>query len=329
MVKENIRWGIMGPGYISSTFAKDLQQTEGAELVAVGSKSMERAEKFAEEFNIPKAYGDYEEMANDPNIDIVYVGTLHPAHKDNVLTCLRAGKAVLCEKPFTINAQESKELISYARENQLFLMEAMWTRYLPPIVKVREWLQQGLIGEVKLVQANFGFDIGNQAEGRLLNRELGGGALLDAGIYPVSFASMVYGQQPSKIMSSAYLGETGVDERFSLLFEYEGGQKAMLGGAVRLDMVNDAYIYGEKGYIHVPNFLFSRAATLHVKGEEPVPFQCERETSGYNFEAIEAMSCLREGRTESSIMPLDETQQIMQTLDQIRAQWGLRYPGEE
>lgn len=328
MAERNIKWGIMGPGWISSQFAKDLLQVEGAEMVAVGSKSLERAEKFAKEFNIPRAYGSYEEMVQDPEVDILYVGTLHPAHKDNVMTCLRAGKAVLCEKPFTINATEAEELVSYAKANKLFLMEAMWSRYLPPLVQAREWMEADLIGEVQLVQANFGFDIGYQPEHRLLNKELGGGALLDAGIYPVSLASMVYGKQPSNIMTSVHIGETGVDERFSLLFEYDDGRKAMLNGSVRLGLVNDAFLYGTKGYIHIPNFLFAASASLHVRDEEPVHFNCDRKTKGYNYEAMEAMACLREGRTESSVMPIDETLQIMQTLDAIRAQWNLRYPGE-
>ncbi len=328
MTERSIKWGIMGPGGISSQFAKDLQQVEGAELVAVGSKSLERAEAFAEKFNIPRAYGSYEEVVKDEEVDIFYIGTLHPAHRDNVMTCLRAGKAVICEKPFTINAAEAEEMVSYAKANKLFLMEAMWSRYLPPMAKVREWLQADLIGEVQLVQANFGFDIGYQPEHRLLNRELGGGALLDAGIYPISLASMVYGKQPSNIMSSVHIGETEVDERFSLLFEYDDGRKAMLNASVRLGMVNDAFFYGTKGYIHIPNFLFAASASLHVRDEEPVHFNCDRQTKGYNYEAMEAMACLREGRTESRVMPVDETLQIMQTLDKIRAQWKLTYPGE-
>lgn len=329
MAERTIKWGIMGPGGISRYFATDLAYAQGAELVAVGSRTLENAQKFASEFNVPRAYGSYDEMMQDPDIDIVYIGSLHPVHKDHILACLRAGKAVLCEKPFTINAKEAEEAIRVARENNVFLMEAMWTRYLPPIVQVRDWLKQGLIGEVRLLQADFGFDIGWQPEGRLLNRELGGGALLDAGIYPVSFASMIFGTQPSKITSTARIGETGVDEQFSILCEYEDGRTAMLNGAVRLKLNNAAVIYGTKGHIHVPNFLFGKSATLHVNDEQPVEFNDGREMRGYNFEAEEAMACLRAGRKESAVMPLDETLAIMRTLDTIRGQWGLRYPGDE
>ncbi|WP_138755619.1 Gfo/Idh/MocA family protein [Paenibacillus sinopodophylli] len=329
MSLQTIKWGILGPGWISSKFARDLAYAAGAELVAVGGRNLEKSERFAEQFNIPRAYGSVEELAQDADVDIVYVGTLHPIHKENVLELLRAGKAVLCEKPFTMNAAEAKEIIEVARENKVFLMEAMWTRFLPPIRKVMEWIAEGKIGEVRLVKADFGFDIGWAPESRLLDPALGGGALLDAGIYPVSFASLIYGEAPAKISSSARIGATGVDEQFSLLFEYEGGRTAALNGAVQLGMVSDAYIYGTNGHIHVPNFLFSKSASLHVKNTDAESFVDNREAEGYAFEAEEAMNALREGRLESSIIPLDETLSIMTTLDAIRKQWGLRYPADE
>lgn len=328
MSLKPIKWGILGPGGISSKFAKDLAYAEGAELVAVGGRSLEKAESFAKQFNIPRAYGSVDELASDAEIDIVYVGTLHPIHKENVLALLRAGKAVLCEKPFTMNAAEAKEIIELAREKQVFLMEAMWTRFLPPVRKVREWIADDKIGEIRMLKADFGFDIGWAPESRLLDPQLGGGALLDAGIYPVSFASMIFGGAPAKIMSSARIGATGVDEQFSLLFEYEGGRTAALNGAVQLGMVNDAYIYGTKGYIHIPNFLFGKSASLHAKDAEPESIVDDRQFAGYAFEAEEAMNALREGRLESSVIPLDETLAIMNTLDTIRKQWGLRYPSD-
>jgi predicted dehydrogenase len=323
-----VKWGIMGPGGISGNFASELKHAPGAELVAVGGRSKEKADAFAAKYGVPRAYGSCEELAGDPDVEIVYIGTLHPIHKENALACLRAGKAVLCEKPFTMTAAEAKEIVDLARERGLFVMEAMWTRYLPAIRQVREWLDSGAIGEVKLLKAEFGFDAGWNPEGRLLNRELGGGTLLDAGIYPVSFASMVFGERPSRIQSAAVIGETGVDEQFSLLFEYEGGRVASLHGAVRLAMNNDAWLYGTKGKIHVPNFLAAKEATLHVDGEEPVTVRDDRTFVGHAYQAIEAMECLREGRKESAAMPLDETVELMETLDAIRAQWNLKYPGE-
>ncbi|WP_020619633.1 Gfo/Idh/MocA family protein [Paenibacillus daejeonensis] len=329
MTVEVVKWGIFGPGNISKKFATDLKFAEGAELLAVGGRSADKAEAFAQEFNIPRAYGSLEELAQDSDVQIVYVGTLHPVHKDNALILLRAGKAVICEKPFTMNEAEAAELIQVAKENNVFLMEAMWTRFLPPIVKVREWLASEKIGEVRMLKADFGFNIGWQPESRLLDPNKGGGALLDAGIYPVSFASMIFGTQPKSIQSVANIGKTGVDEQFSLLFEYEGGRSAVLNSAVQLGMVNDAYIYGTKGYIHIPNFLFGKSASLHVSGQDPEHFNDGREMQGYNFEAEAAMQAIRAGKLESDIMPLAETQAIMGTLDAIRAQWGLRYEADQ
>ncbi|RIX48732.1 gfo/Idh/MocA family oxidoreductase [Paenibacillus nanensis] len=329
MSQRTIKWGILGCGGISSTFAKDLRLAEGAELTAVAARSLEKAEQFAEQHGFARAYGSYEELFNDSEVEIVYVGTIHPLHKEQVLACLHAGKAVLCEKPFTINEAEAREIAQLARDKKLFVMEAMWTRFLPPIVRTREWLKQGLIGDVQLVKADFGFDAGWNPEGRLLSKEQGGGALLDAGVYPVSFASMVYGEQPKSIQSSAHIGETGVDERFSLLFEYDGGRTAMLNGAVRLSLTNDAHIFGTKGYIHIPNFLFSNKASLHVQGQDPVTVEDNRQFAGYKYEAEAAMACLRSGMLENEDITLDETVGIMETMDRIRKQWGLVYPSEQ
>lgn len=224
-----------------------------------------------------------------------------------------------------MNAQEAEELIQVARENNTFLMEAMWTRYLPAIVQTRKWIKEGKIGEIKMLTANFGFDIGWAPESRLLDKKLGGGALLDAGIYPVSFASMIFGEQPTEIKSSALIGQTGVDERFSALFEYQNGQTAQLNASVRLKLSNDAFIYGTEGYIHLPNFLGGEAAYLHRSDSDSVEFKDDRKLNGYIHEAEEAMNCLREGRKESLIMPLDETHDIMETMDALRKQWGLEY----
>ncbi|MCJ8008606.1 Gfo/Idh/MocA family protein [Lederbergia wuyishanensis] len=325
MSERKIKWGIMGPGNISRKFASDLVQSENAELVAVASRTEGKAAAFASEFNIPRSYSNYDEFVQDPELEIVYIGTLHPQHKECVLQCLNAGKAVICEKPFTMNAEEAEELIKAARENNTFLMEAMWTRYLPAVVKAMNWIKEGKIGEVNMLTANFGFNAGWNPGSRLLDKKLGGGAMLDAGIYPISFASLIFGTQPTNIKSSAHIGETGVDEWFSALFEYGNGKTAMLNAGIRLNLANDAYIYGTEGYIHLPNFLFGAGAYLHRPGSEVEGFKDERNQHGYIYEAEEAMKCLREGKIESSIMPLDETYDIMKTMDTLRKQWGLDY----
>ncbi|MGU3471134.1 Gfo/Idh/MocA family protein [Paenibacillus sp. D51F] len=322
---STIRWGIMGPGGMSGGFVRDLAHAPGAVVTAVAGRDPEKTKSFAETYGIPRTYGSAAELAADPEVDIVYIGTIHPVHKENVLECLAGGKHVLCEKPFTMNADEAREIEAAAAGKGLFVMEAMWTRFLPPIAAVRKWLAAGAVGEIKLLKAEFGFDAGWNPEGRLLNKQLGGGALLDAGIYPVSFASLVFGAQPSRIQSTVYIGETGVDERFSLLFDYEGGAAASLHASIRLGMNNDAWIYGTKGRIHIPGFLWTRRSELHIDGQEPVIVEDNRDFSGHAYQAIEAMDCIRSSRTASDIMPLNESVEIMGTLDAIRAQWGLEH----
>lgn len=326
-----IKWGILGTGGIAEKFAADLTHAENGELYAAGSRTIENATKFADKYSIPHAYGSYDELVGDPEVDAIYVATPHPFHKENVLTALHAGKAVLCEKPMTVNAGELEELVATARDKNLFLMEAMWSRFLPALVKVREWLDEGKIGEVKVVKAEFGFHIGWDPEGRLLNPALGGGALLDAGIYPVSFASMVFGPKPERVWTTAHIGETGVDEHFSILLDYGQGKTASLHGGVRLHLPNDAYIHGTKGYIHIPQFLFADQATLHINGEEPVTFKDSRGDhgiSGYKFEAEEVGRALLEGKKESSVITLEESLDIIRLLDKVRDEWGLKYPFE-
>lgn len=327
-MEKTIKWGIIGTGGIAHSFAKGLQTIENAELVAVGASSKEKAEAFGKEFKIPVAYGSYSELVKDEDVEIIYVATIHPLHKEGVLLALRAGKAVICEKPLTVNAEDAEDIIKCARESKVFFMEAMWTRYLPTIVKVRQWLKDGLIGDVKMLKADFGFKCDGNPDGRLLNANLGGGALLDAGIYPISFASMVFGSEPKTISSMAHIGETKVDEYFSCIFGYEGDKMAVLTGAIQLDTPNDAWIIGTEGKIFVPNFLCADSATLFIKDKPGEKFEFKFYDTGYAYEAKEAMKCLSENRLESEIMSMDESLAIMKTMDGLRKQWGLKYPFE-
>ena len=327
-MREKIGWGIMATGTIANKFCEGLKNLRDTEIVAVASRSLDRALDFGRKHGIKRAYGCYEELVMDSEVDIVYIATPHPFHYEGAMLCLEAGKAVLCEKPFTLNAREAEKLIGYARKKGLFLMEAMWTRYLPAIVKVREWLERGMIGEIRFLKADFGYRCSWDPEGRLLNPDLAGGALMDVGIYPVSFASMVYKGLPQTIKSLAHIGETHVDEQFAVLFGYEGGKIASLAGALRTKLVNDALIMGTDGMIHIPDFFYAKTATLYMASGAEDVYGPEFEGNGYNYEAAEAMRCLREGRLESSVMPLDETLAIMRTMDAIRSQWGLKYPGE-
>lgn len=328
-MERKIRWGILGPGNIAHSFVKGLKTLIDSEIVAVGARTLEKARNFAKEYDIRNAYGTYQELANDQSVDIVYVATPHPFHKDCVLMCLNAGKAVICEKPFTINSKETAELIACARKNQVFLMEGMWTRFLPATVKVREWLSNGIIGDIKMVKADFGFRCGWDPECRLLNQDLGGGALLDVGIYTISYVSMILGGiSPSNISSMANIGETKVDEEFSAIISYEGGTIASVSGAIRTSMANDVWILGTNGRIHIPDFWHGISAILYIEGKDSEVYELPYEFSGFNYEAAEAMNCIRNGKLESNIMPLDESLIIMKTLDRMREQWNLKYPFE-
>jgi len=322
---NTFRWGVLGPGNIARKFATDIQRVDGATLLAVGSRSLDRARAFADAHGAERAYGSYEELVADPDVDAIYVSTPHPFHREHTLLCLERDKPVLCEKPMAINARQAAEMISYARQKGVFLMEAMWTRFLPVLRKVSEWIAEGRIGDVRLVSADFGFRTRWNPEARLLNPHLAGGAVLDVGVYVVAFASMVYGRPPARIQASAYLGETGVDEQTAMLFAYDDGALAQLSCAIRTSSPQEAWILGTEGRIHVPAFWHATSATLERSGEDPVQATGD---AGFQFEIEEATACIQAGRTESAFMPLDESLSIAETLEQVRTAIGLTYPIE-
>jgi predicted dehydrogenase len=329
-MKKTINWAVVGTGGITNRFIAGLRAAEGSNPMAVVSRTEENARRFAAKYGVEKAYSDYDAMLADPLIDVIYIGTPHTTHKDLAIRAFKAKKAVLCEKPVSINAGEMRDMIQAARENKVFFMEAMWTRFIPPVRKVREWLSQGLIGEVKMTEANFGFCVPRNLQGRLLNIELGGGALLDAGVYPLSFTSMVFGgKKPEKIMSLMYFGETGVDEECTVMLSYGGYRMAQANSALSTKMINDAWIYGTDGRIHIPDYVFNHSANLMVDGRFTYHYEGEFYANGYNYEAEAVMDCIREGKTESALMPLDESLVIMETMDTVRAQWNFKYPGEK
>jgi predicted dehydrogenase len=322
------RWGIIGTGNIASQFARGLAALDDAELVAVGSRAVKSAEVFGEQFNVPRRHGSYAALASDPDVDAIYVATPHPLHMENTLLGLEAGKAVLCEKPFAINAGQAQAMIAAARERGVFLMEAMWTRFLPHMVRLRELLAAKAIGEPRMLQADFGFRTNFNPQGRLFDPAMGGGALLDVGVYPVSLASMVFGA-PERVTGMAHLGASGVDEQSAMIFGYAGGQLALLSQAIRTNSPHEALLLGTAGRIRVHTSWWKAAPmTLSVDGRPDELIDAPVIGNGYNYEAAEVGRCLREGHTESDVMPLDETLAIMRTLDEVRAQWGLRYPGE-
>ncbi len=327
-MSSKFRWGILGAGNIARKFVTGVQALEDHAVVAVGSRAQATADKFADDFNIPHRHTGYEALVADAEVDAIYVATPHPMHKENSLLSLRAGKAVLCEKPFTINAGELQEVIAEARVRKLFLMEAMWTRYLPVLTEVRRLIADGAIGALRMITADFGYRAGFREDSRTFAPELGGGGLLDVGVYPISLASMLLGA-PDRIVGMAELGKTGVDEQSAFILGYPQGQLAVLSTAIRTNTPHDAVIMGESGMIrlHSPWWV-PKKLTLSVAGKPSQEIELPYTANGYNYEAAEVARCVRAGKLESDIMPLDESLQIMQSMDTIRAQWGMKYPME-
>jgi predicted dehydrogenase len=325
MSNTPFRWGIIGPGNIARKFANGLKYSRGAVIGAVGSRTKERADEFAKDFNVPTVYGSYEELAADDTLDAVYVATPHSGHISGAKLCIEHGKPVLVEKPFTINAKEARIVIDLAREKNVFCMEGMWTRFFPSMVKARELVNSGAIGNVRMIQADFGFRAGIDPKGRLFDTALGGGALLDVGIYPVSFACMILGL-PSKTAAVASIGSTKVDEVTGVLLQYDSGAIAVLSAAVRANSAQQAAVYGDTGSIHVNGHWWkSDGLTVKRDGLPEETLEFPYPATGFQFEADEVQRCVRAGLKESPIMPLSETLQIMELLDGIRSQIGLAY----
>lgn len=325
---EPIRWGILGTGAIADKFATGLLDTPDAVIAAVGSRSIETANAFAARYGNPTTYGSYQDLVNEPDIDIVYVATPHPMHHSAVRLCLNAGKAVLCEKPFTINAGEAGDLIAIARERNLFLMEAMWSRFLPAAQRFRQLIADGAIGEPRILHADFGFRGNGDPAHRLFAPELGGGALLDVGVYVTSLASWIFGR-PQTISSFGHIGSSGVDEQAALIYSYADGAFAQLTAAVRTHTPQAVTLMGTEGSLRIhPLWWKPTTLTLSKPDRDDETIELPFAGNGYNYEAAEAGRCLREGLLESPVMPLDETLSIMETLDAVRAQWGLQYPME-
>lgn len=326
---DRIKWGILGTGRIAGKFAAALNYLDGADLYGIASRSAEKAEAFCREHSVTKSYPDYESLAADPEIDVVYIATPHSLHKENSLMCLEHGNAVLCEKPFAINAMEAAAVIDYARERQLFLMEAMWTRFIPAAIKLKELVADKVIGDIQYLFAGGAIIPDFEPDFYVFRKELGGGVLLDAGVYLVSLASWLLGY-PDKIQSVGKLGRRGVDDHDALLLEYDSGAIASLYVSMRTRSRPDITVLGSKGKIHVypPLFCPSKITLSLFDDDEETEIDLPFDSNGYQFEAMEVHRCLSEGKTESDVMPLDETLAIMRMMDEIRGQFGLKYPME-
>ncbi|MFN3488354.1 MAG: Gfo/Idh/MocA family protein [Emticicia sp.] len=327
-MKKNIKWGVIGVGKIAEKFATDLKSVKNAQLHAVASSSsLERAKDFAERYDAPYFYDSYESIFQTPDLDAIYIATPHTSHAENTLLCLKHKMPVLCEKPFAMNLKQVQKMVESARENDTFLMEAMWTRFIPAIQKTLDLIAEGHIGKVRNVQADFGFNAPFLPEKRLLNPSLGGGALLDIGIYPAYLSLLLLGY-PSEIQAVSNFGETGIDETTSFILGYKNEATANLSCTLKARTRTEALIYGENGYIHIEGrFMEATRITLYETDKKPVKFNFSRKTFGYNFEIEEVNACLREGAKESKKMPLSMSVKLISLLDEIRQKAGIIYEG--
>ena len=324
---SNFNWGILGPGGIAKAFATDLKLLDGHSVAAVGSRTLKNAQDFANTFG-GTAFGSYEALVADPSVDAIYVATPHPAHKDNVVLALNAGKPVLCEKPFAVNAKEAQEMVAAAQKNNVAMMEAMWSRFLPHYAQVREIVASGVLGKILTVHADHGQRLADQNIARLVEPALAGGALLDLGIYPVSFAHMVLGN-PTKITASGVLTDKGVDAQTSMIFDYADGAQAVLNTTMIEQTPCRAVVAGVDGWLEIDR-VFYTPTSMRVTLFDGSVTEYPTNYTGHGLrEQAEAFKKLvQSGHTQSDILNWKDTVDIMQTLDSVRSQIGLHYPFE-
>jgi len=328
MTQHKYNWAILGCGKIAGKFASDLKLLPNARLYATASRSLEKAQTFADKYGFVKAYGSYEEMLADTNVDIVYVATPHSHHRDHVILCLEHGKAVLVEKAFALTAAQAAEMIDTARRNEIFLMEAFWTRFQPSFQKAIEVVQSGHLGKAWMMRSEFCFHAPYNPDTRLYNLALGGGSLLDIGVYPVFWALQVFGK-PSEIQTTADLATTGVDRSIAVTFKYPGGEIAQLASSFAVCSDTQTEIWCEKGFIRVRRIDPSTVKVVISKkdtAEEELIFHLDNGL-GLFLEAKHVMECLDAGLTESPLLPHSFTLSQMQLLDRIREQAGVVYEG--
>ena len=323
---EKIRWGIVGPGNIAVRFANAIKHVASAELVAVASRDKERAEAFAEIHQIPHVFTGYEALAASDAVDAVYIATPHPFHKPCAELFLKAGKHVLCEKPLCVNAGEARQLAEFARENGVFLMEAMWTRFLPAILEAQKIVAEGQIGEVRAIEADFCYRVEPNAVPRLSLPSLAGGSLLDVGVYGLHFVAMFLGTNPDRMIALSHT-DHGVDIHTNILMQYPSGAIANITSAIGVEKPETGFIYGTHGRIEFPCFYGPQELILHThQGERRIakPYL----GNGFEEEIIEVCRCIQIGKSQSDVLPWEESIAILRQMDDVRAQIGIRYPFE-
>lgn len=319
--------GIMGTGGIATTMVDTISKMEHVTCYAVASRTQARADEYANEHNIPVAYGDYASLAADDSLDLIYIATPHSEHFANAILCIKHKKPVLLEKAFTVNAKQARELLDLAKKNNVFLTEAIWVRYMPFIHKIREVIDSGIIGKPTMLTANLGYDIDSAK--RMTDPNLAGGALLDVGIYPLNFASMFFGMDIKAISSACTYTETGVDEQNSITLIYEDNKMAVLNSSMLSISDRKGIIHGDKGFIVIENINNFESLTVYNAGYEAVAhYDRPEQISGYEYEVLASLKAIDEGKLECSDMPHSETIRMMEMMDEIRKQWGIKYPME-
>jgi predicted dehydrogenase len=328
-----IRWGILGAGNIARKFAADLAFVKHSQLVAVGSRTQENAATFAKEFNISHVHGSYEALVNDPEVDVIYIATPHSHHFDNTMLCLDHNKAVLCEKAFSVNSRQAEQMIKKAREKKLFLMEAMWTKFLPHYQKMMELLKEGKLGDISSVLINFGFKPRVPTPARIFDPALAGGTILDIGVYNVFIAMSVLGK-PDHIDAHMTPAPSGIDAQCSVLFRYNNGAMAQLFTSFSAHLPTEADISGSNGRLRLTSRFYAPESTLEyyperIDSKQDISFDKPGNGTGYQFEAQHVVDCLEKGLTESPVMTLDDTLVMMNVLDEIRAKAGIIYDADK
>lgn len=322
-----IRWGILGAGKIANKFASDLRWVEGATLRAIASQDKSKGEQFAQAYNIPIVYNTYESLATSTEVDVIYVATPHGFHHKHAMLLLSHGKAVLCEKAFALNSRQVNEMVELATRKKIFLMEAFWTRFIPQFEMIKSMIDRGDIGEIKLIQADFGFRAPAPLAQRLFDPELGGGSLLDIGIYPVFLTTALLGK-PIAIHALATNYSSGVDEQIVVNMKFPNGALAVLSSTFAADTPTEAVIAGTEGRIHMKNRFHNPVGTIEfVKGKDELHhIDVRREEGyGYQFEARHVSDCLRKGLIQSPVFSLHDSVLLMETLDAIRKAAGIHY----
>lgn len=328
--ENKIRWGVLGAGRISGWFAQALSVLPDAERYAIASRTLEKGQKFAEEYGFTKAYGSYEELVQDEKVDVVYIGTPVREHYQNLMMCLEAGKNVICEKSLTVNAQQAKEAVSLAKQKNVFLMEAMWTKCQPVFRQIKQWIADGLLGEVQAVDIRFYTSAGKGH--RLYHHDVAGGALLDLGYYPVTYAcAMMNCYHPTNIQSHTIMGKGSVDYLDSIVLEFDGNRFAHLSCGLGSEKMVSLYILGTKGRITMQEEYFfqaQKAELLDFDNQVIASVQSPFLKNGYEYEAIEVMDCLRKGKKESELVSLKDSIAVMEILDRCRSNAKFKYEFE-